>query len=207
MAENPDDDRRRRVLFIPILTLVICVSGLFAISYTLLITDVMDDFTVVTDEDVRLNLVDRDNNVLDKVGGFSKGANKGEGATKIFYTGACIDGNHERYSYNIGKQFLELGRANLDISVRDNLVNHVRVWYEIDWSAGLNPVEEYGLNLRLNIDELGTSLSEGEYSEFIDISEVCKYEFVLTGEIDEFISSKQRPESMVYTITIHVESY
>lgn len=207
MAENPDDDRRRRVLFIPILTLVICVSGLFAISYTLMITDVMDDFTVVTDEDVRLNLVDRDNNVLDRVGGFSKGANEGRGATKIFFTASCTDGDSELYRYNIGKQSLELGRANLDISVRDNMVNHVRVWYEIDWSAGLNPVEEYGLDLRLNIAELEISLSEGEYSEFIDISEVCKYEFVLAGEISESVSSKHRPESMVYTITIHVESY
>lgn len=206
MVGNLEENQRRKATFIPVLTLIICVSGLMAISYTLMITDVTNEFDIITEDDVRLSLVDSEMNVIEK-GGFARMANNGKGASKIFYTSSCVNGDPEQLSYHIWKQSLEFGSANLNISVPDNTVKYVKVWYELDWSADFNPAEEYGLDMRLNIANTDISISEGEYSEFIDISKIQNYKFTLTGEINEPVITKHKPETLVYAITLYIESY
>jgi hypothetical protein len=134
MVGNLEENQRRKATFIPILTLIICVSGLMAISYTLMITDVTNEFDIITEDDVRLSLVDSEMNVIEK-GGFARMANNGKGASKIFYTSSCVNGDPEQLSYHIWKQSLEFGSANLNIGVPDNTVKYVKVWYELNWSA------------------------------------------------------------------------
>ncbi len=191
----------------PILILILCFSGISSVSYTLMISDVTNEFTIFSEDDVQLKLVDGDGIVINGMGGFSRKANDGKGASKIFYTGSCTDGNPEQLLYYVIAQSLELGKTNLDISVKDKTVKYVRVSFELKWASDFNPVEEYGLDLKLCISGTGMSISEGVFSKSIDVSEIQDYEFILKGNIDETTVTKHKPEDMVYTITVYVEPY
>lgn len=206
MVRSRDDEKSRKKVFIPVLILIMGISGMFMMSYTMMISDVTDGFFIDVSDDVSLSLVDNNMEPIE-VGGFAKRANNGEGASKIFYTTSSVDGDENRLLYHIGEQSLEFGRSNLNIGVGDSMVKYVKVWYELEWSTTYNPVEEYGLDLKLSIDGLGISLSEGEISGLIDVSEISTYGFRLTGDVHSPVESKYKPETLKYAITIHIESY
>lgn len=195
---------RRRFLIIIILTLLICISGMFGIAYSALISDVRNDANVIAAEGIDARIVDENDETL-KEGDFAKNANNGTGATKLGYGSTSI--NDEFFGYRVGEQTLELGKAELIIKATTNSdTKFVKIWYEVTWD-GINPESVYGMTTKLKIGAGVDApiILQNQVSDPINIIINPKNTFSLIGEIIEEKIVDDKPGLMKYSITIFIE--
>ena len=205
MNVTKDERRnRKRFLIIIILTLLICISGMFGVAYSALISDVRNDANVIAAEGIDARIVD-DNGELLKEGDFAKNANDGAGANKLGYGSTST--NDELFGYRIGEQTLELGKAELIIKANNSNTQSVKISYKVTWDV-INPESEYGMTTKLKI---GTGvdailISQDSGSGNINIILNPKNTFTLIGEISgEAKTVDDEPGIMKYSITIFIQ--
>jgi len=206
VATQDESIQRGKKPVLAVLVILLCIIGISAVTYPISMGLVDNDSAIIPSDKVNAEFVDEGGNLM-VTGGFSKAANNGEGASRISYTTSSEDGDDEKTRYNVKIQSLELGRANLNIKTDESLgINYVRIWFDITWKT-VDPVEEYGMTVRLGIVGTDVSLSENEVSQIVEVEDINRYTFVLTGEIPNVVSSPIKPDLIVFDITIHVESF
>lgn len=197
---------RKKTIAIALLIILLSVSGITGIVFTVSIDNVDNGSVIIPVDKVNAEFVDENGNLMIS-GGFSNAANNGEGAGRISYTVSCVNGDIEKTRYNVKIQSLELGRAKLKVKTDGDLdVRYVRMWFDITWKT-VNPIEEYGMIVKLGVNGTDVSLSEGEVSKIIEISKIDQHAFILTGKIPSVVSSPVKPDLIKYDIIIHVESF
>ena len=200
-----EDERknRKRFLIIIILTLLICISCMFGVAYSALISDVRNDANVIAAEGIDAKIVDEYGDIL-KEGDFARNANDGMGATKLGYGSTSVN---ELFGYRVWEQTLELGKAELAIkTTNESSTKFVKIWYEVTWD-GADPEDEFGMVnwLTIKTGDVIQKLSENEVSDAIDITINPKNTFKLMGNISEEKIVNDKPGEMKYSITIFIE--
>lgn len=196
--------RHRKMALIPFLTLVLCISCMFTVAYSVAVSDVTNDANIIAAEGIDAKIIDDSGDILTEEQ-FSRNANDGTGASRLGYGSTSI--NNEDVRYRIGTQTLELGQAKLLTSAtKDSSVKFVKISYTITWN-GTSPESEYGMTTSLII---GTGInqqiiSEGKVTDPINMSMNSENEITLIGHIDEEIVVDIEPGLMTYSITIYIE--
>ena len=206
VATQDESIQRGKKPVLAVLVILLCIIGISTVTYSVSMGLVDNDSAIIPSDKVNAEFVDESGNLM-VTGGFSKAANNGEGAGRIAYTTSSEDGDDEKTRYNVKIQSLELGRANLKIKTDEGFdIDYVRIWFDITWKT-VDPVEEYGMIVRLGIAGTEVSLSENQVSQIVEVKDINQYTFVLTGEIPDVVSSPIKPDLIVFDITIHVESF
>lgn len=194
---------RRRAL-IPLIILLLCVSGMFSIGYCALISDVTNETNLIAGEGLDAKFVNEEGNIL-KEGEFGSGANEGKGANMITY--GTIRVNDYPPNYQISEQNLELGKAVLSIQPSAGSdIKFVKIWYDLVWT-GIDPETEYDMLTTMTIGkgDMAQTITRNELTAPFEISNDCKCTFTLNGSIAQSMVTATKPTLMEYSITIHIE--
>lgn len=210
MTEQYDNDesRRRKMILVPLLTLLLCIFAITAIAYSALIGAVSNEENVIFPEELDAKFLDEDGKLMEK-GEFARSANEGTGASKISIESHRVNANDP--TFTIVPQSLELGKAVLDIRPNgESDIRFVTIRYELEWFVA-DPESLYGMTTYLSVDDGGDetlSIAEGEKSESLDILREQDIVITLNGIIPEELSGlTEVSKEYVYSITIYVEPY